>query len=588
MTSQGIGFALAPAALRALGRKRARGGTWLLSFSVLGLLFGTFWMFWGVIVFLTGVGLRNGVIVFLFGGVGPNLGASLMAWAAVRRRREAEELEQLAIYAEQQTDLTSHEAAHLLCVPHPHANQLLQLAASKGAAQLVQSSGLRPALPMGPDREKLVVFRRARRRRALWLAVAAVPVLGFATLWIVVGVAGIATGEWVIGLILLIPGGLFPLAGSIVLANRALRSWRRAAWAARLAAIVSTGNPRDLEHLAERLGLKPRDTRSVAAEALDLGIVPRDRLARLLSPAAATPSREQQLLPATPEGWLGRTLGGSWRVDALLAQGGMGAVYRTTHVPSGRQYALKIMLPDVATGPEALRRFEQEAHAASQLGHAGIATIHELGHIDERTAYLVMDLLEGETLEARLQRLGCLPWQEALHIALQVGDALSCAHDAGLLHRDLKPANVFLARTPTGERAMLLDFGLVKHVDSTEESRRTSSGVVAGTPLYMSPEQARGEALDVRSDLYGLAVVTYEMIAGVPPFFDKTVAEVYARLLREAAPALGRFAPGGHPAELERVLAQALATAPEQRPENVRVLLAQLSSLATEHQVLAG
>ena len=586
MTAETIGFALVPLALRDFARKRGRVGGWLIAVAILGLLFGMFWLFWSLILLITGLSMRNGLIVFLLGGVGPTLASLLIAWAGVRRRRDAEELGELGVYAETQADFILSEAAHLLRVPESRANQLMQLATRAGCAKLVQSSGLRAALPMGPERQRLIAFRRTRRWRALLLALAALPVLGFGALFVVIGVAGIATGEGIIAVVLLVPGGLFPLAAAIFLASRALSNWRRAARAARLSAVVSASGVHSIEQLAQRLELPVADTRSVAVEALRQEIVPRDRLAQVLEPSAPGAPRTPQ--PAQMSGWVGRTINGVWRVDALLAQGGMGAVFRATHLSSGTAYALKIMLPDLANSADALARFEQEAHAASQLGHPGIVTTHELGRIDERTAYIVMDLLEGESLEARLQRVGCLPWQDAVRIAQEIGEALSCAHDAGLLHRDLKPANVFLARAAQGERAMLLDFGLVKNLDPSHESRRTTSGVVAGTPLYMSPEQARGEPLDVRSDLYGLAVVTYEMIAGVPPFFDKTVAEVYARLLREAAPALGQVAPSGYPAELEQVLARALSTDREQRPARVAELLQQLSALLPPPRAVAG
>ncbi|MEZ4222867.1 MAG: serine/threonine-protein kinase [Polyangiaceae bacterium] len=581
-----VAFAISSAPLLALARRRGRRGAWLLGVSCFGLLFGVFWMFWGVIVFLTGVGLVNGVIVFLFGGVGPALGASLLAWAGVKRRHDAEALEQLALLSETRTDVTIRETAQLLAESDSYASRLMDLAAAAGAVQMVQGSGARPAVPIGPDRSALVGFRAARRKRALLLAVASLFVLGFATLWLVVGTAGIATGEWLVGLLLLIPGGLFPLAGSLVLASRALRNWRRAARAGKLAALVTASSVRNLEELASRLGVSVPDAQAIAVEAMQLGIVPHEALTRLLSPAVGGTSPEAGHV--TPAHWVGRIIAGSWRVEALLAQGGMGAVYRVTRIPSGEVYALKLMLPEVAATVDGLERFEREALAAGKLGHPGIVRVHEFGRLDERTAYLVMDLLQGETLEARLQRVGSLPWAEALGVALQVGDALEAAHRAGLLHRDLKPANVFLASTQAGERAVLLDFGLAKTMDSREATRRTVSGVVAGTPMYMSPEQARGEVLDVRSDLYGLAVVTYEMIAGVPPFFDKTLAEVYARLLRELAPGLSQMAPGDYPQALEQILARALSPIRDQRPTTVAAFLAELRSVGAAPAAAAG
>src|SRR5512140_1766215 len=148
-----------------------------------------------------------------------------------------------------------------------------------------------------------------------------------------------------------------------------------------------------------------------------------------------------------------------------------------------------------------------------------------------------MDLLAGEALEHGLARGGRLPWAGAQGVVLELGAGLAAAHDHGLLHRDVKPANVFLARAGGGERAVLLDFGLVKPVEDAAISRITVTGAAVGTPLYMSPEQARGEAVDARSDVYGLAAVLFEMVTGAPPFLDRTLASVYARLLTTAAPA---------------------------------------------------
>ena len=588
MTTNTVAFALSSAELIALATRHGRRGTWLVAVSIIGLLFGVFWLFWSAIVVLTGVGMKNGLVVLVFGGLGPTLGAALIGWGGVRRRQEAEELERLGIIAESCPALTAFDAAHLLCIGEAHAARLLKIAARSGAVRIVANSGLRARLPLGPDRKKLAAFRSSRFRRALMLAIAALFVLGFATMWTVVGVAAIATGEWLVGLILLIPGALFPLAGSLLLSWRALKHWQRGSAAARLSTLITSSQIGSLADLAQRLKLNPDQARSVAIEALELGIVPQESVTKLLDPRS---TRSIQPWPSSneprtteqpfPESLLGRIIDGNWRVEALLGRGGMGAVFRVTELSSAKPYALKVMLPEFGATPDALRRFEREALAAGQLGHPGIVRVHEFGETTVG-AYLIMDLHEGETLETRLQRLGRLPWVEAVGIATQLGEALIAAHTAGLLHRDIKPANIFLARSPVGERAILLDFGLAKPLDSKTESRQTVSGVIAGTPLYMSPEQARGEPLDVRSDLYGLAVVLYEMIAGLPPLFDKTVAEVYARLLRDAAPSLSQVAPGLCPESIESAIHRALSVARQTRPDTVEAWLTELRRAQTQ------
>jgi serine/threonine-protein kinase len=263
----------------------------------------------------------------------------------------------------------------------------------------------------------------------------------------------------------------------------------------------------------------------------------------------------------------------------------MGVVYAAQHLRTGRRYAVKTLHPDAQISPDAIRRFEREATAASALGHPGIVGVHDFHETEGGVHYLVMDLLEGETLEQRLARVGCLRWPEARRVALEVGAALSVAHERGLLHRDLKPANIFLARAEGApERAVLLDFGLAKPLADAARSRITVSGAAVGTPLYMSPEQARGEALDVRSDVYGLGAVIYEMVTGAPPFLDRTLAGVYARLLTESAPAATSAARYPCPPAVDAVLSCALAKTPGERFASMRALATAIESVGEAAQ----
>ncbi len=584
MTSAGMTFALSEVELARLGKRRKRSGTVRLVIGAGGLLFGVFWLFWGVIVFLTGMGFLTGLVVSLFGGVGPTLGAALVVASGVRRWREAEILGQLAIVAHHRRSITTLQAVEVTGADEADVTKSLAVAASAGAAQVVPASGVTEPIRGGGT--ALADYRKKKRRRALLLAIAAVPVLGFSTLWLVVGTAGIAAGEWAVGLLLLIPGGLFPLAGSIALAVRGLGHWRSSTEMGKVAATMALAPGTSPQELSRVLAISPGAANSALVEATQSGIIASASVDSVRVHGGAAPS---VVTDATvPETWVGRVFGGVWRAGELIGRGGMGAIFRATHVQSGDVVALKVMLPELASSADALSRFEREARAVTQLGHPSIVRVHDFGYVDARVAYLVMDLLDGESLESRLQRVGTLHIEEALTITRQLADALAAAHGAGFLHRDLKPANVFLSRTSHGERAVLLDFGLVKSIDSASKSKRTVSGVVAGTPLYMSPEQARGEDLDVRSDVYGLAAVTYEMIAGVPPFFDKTVAEVYARLLREAAPAISSHAPRDCPAELEQTLARALSTDREQRPADMRAFAAELDAVALRSTQHAG
>jgi serine/threonine-protein kinase len=227
-----------------------------------------------------------------------------------------------------------------------------------------------------------------------------------------------------------------------------------------------------------------------------------------------------------------------------------------------------------------IRRFEREATAASALGHPNIVQVHDFNVAPGGTFYLVMDLLEGETLGERLLR-GPLAWPEAQRIAIELSSALSAAHDHSLLHRDLKPSNVFLTKTKGApERAVLVDFGLVKPLN--EGNKVTATGQVVGTPVYMSPEQARGETLDVRSDLYSLAAVVFEMLTGAPPFADKTMAALYARLLKEPAPRASQVARQPIPRAVDDVLSRALAKDKGARYADVRAFGGALAAVAED------
>ncbi|MEM9066887.1 MAG: protein kinase [Myxococcota bacterium] len=214
---------------------------------------------------------------------------------------------------------------------------------------------------------------------------------------------------------------------------------------------------------------------------------------------------------------IGRRLG-VYEVERRLSTGGFGAVYAARHIRTGRKYALKVLRPDRAiVSPDARTRFRREADALGALGHAGIVAIHDYAR-EDGIDYLVMDLLDGEDLAARIERRGRLPMEEAFTLVAGMVDALDAAHRAKIVHRDLKPANIFLAHTPgEGERPVLLDFGLAKDTSGNAQSL-TASGETLGTPAYMAPEQASASHVDERTDVYALGAVVYEMLAGVAPF----------------------------------------------------------------------
>src|SRR5215831_11382920 len=228
---------------------------------------------------------------------------------------------------------------------------------------------------------------------------------------------------------------------------------------------------------------------------------------------------------------------GSHEITALLGKGGMGEVYRARDLKLKREVAIKILPEGFSRDTDRLSRFQREAEVLASLNHPNIAAIHELEETNG-TRYLVLELVEGETLAERSAR-GSIPVEEALAIAKQLCEALEAAHERGIIHRDLKPANIKL--TPDG-RVKVLDFGLAKALESapanptlsnspTLSMAATNAGVILGTAAYMSPEQARGENTDARSDIFSFGCVLYEMLTGRQGFQGRTVSDILASVL---------------------------------------------------------
>jgi len=277
---------------------------------------------------------------------------------------------------------------------------------------------------------------------------------------------------------------------------------------------------------------------------------------------------------------IGQTLS-HFKIVAHLGKGGMGEVYRAEDTTLGRQVAIKVLPPSMADDPDRLARFEREAHAASALNHPGICTIHELGRHDGRP-FLVMELLEGQTLQEHFSG-SPLPPDRVVEIGLQIAAALDAAHTKGLVHRDIKPGNLFV--TERGD-IKILDFGLVKTFDeafsidskvATElaEKTLTREGSTIGTVAYMSPEQARGDALDPRSDLFSLGVVLYELASGHRPFEGSTSAVIFSEILGKNPLPVTQLEPGV-PAGLEAIIGRCLEKNPDLRYQSAADLRADL------------
>jgi serine/threonine-protein kinase len=252
--------------------------------------------------------------------------------------------------------------------------------------------------------------------------------------------------------------------------------------------------------------------------------------------------------------WIGHTIGGRYKIEALLGQGGMSAVYQATDPNLRRTVAVKLIHPHLGSDPEFVRRFEQEAAAVAQLRHPNIVQVFDFDH-DGDTYYMVLEFLRGETLQARLRALHAadqrLPLTEIVRIMSLLCDAVAYAHQQGMLHRDLKPGNVML--DPRGQ-PILMDFGVAKIIGGQQH---TATGAIIGTVAYMSPEQVRGESVDERSDIYSLGIILYEMAAGRPPFEGSSAMTVMMKHVNEPVPDLRQVA-GDVPPELVAAVEKAL------------------------------
>ena len=304
----------------------------------------------------------------------------------------------------------------------------------------------------------------------------------------------------------------------------------------------------------------------------------------LQSPAVVVPDAHE----AMPRG---RTLG-HYRLQSLLGKGGMGEVYLAEDTQLERQVALKV-LPATFTGDaDRVRRFAREAKAASGLNHPNILTIHEIGH-EQNTHYIATEYIAGEMLRQRLAREK-LSLQATLDIAIQIASALAAAHEAGIIHRDIKPENVMLRQDGI---VKVLDFGLAKLTEKqtpaphdseapTLIQHTTDAGTVMGTASYMSPEQARGEKVDARADLFSLGVVLYEMLAGRAPFAGVNALDVIGAILNQEPAPLTNSA-SDVPAELQRIVTKALRKERDERYQNAKDLLLDVKTLQQELEFAA-
>ncbi|MGB5703010.1 MAG: serine/threonine-protein kinase [Polyangiales bacterium] len=285
-----------------------------------------------------------------------------------------------------------------------------------------------------------------------------------------------------------------------------------------------------------------------------------------------------------------------YRITGVLGSGGMGCVYLAEHISIRRPLALKLLHPEVEGIDEINQRFEREAFAIGRVDHPNCVNVSDFGKLEDGTLYMVLELLDGVLLSDLLDGERRVDWQRTLHIGRHVLSALDYAHDAGIIHRDIKPENVILV-DQDGDRdfAKILDFGIAKLRDDahpeentgimTNDANLTQHGVTIGTPTYIAPEQAYGQPIDGRADLYALSVMLYEMITGLPPFDADEVGTLLRMHVSHEVPPFEEMAPGVEvPEGVEKLIRHGLAKRPDERVPSAKAYIQRIDEIIAEEQ----
>ena len=299
---------------------------------------------------------------------------------------------------------------------------------------------------------------------------------------------------------------------------------------------------------------------------------------------ARCPNDGGELVLSDVDPLVGKALGDHYVIEELIGEGAMGRVYRAHHHRlTGRRFAVKVMLGDLAVDPEMRMRFAREAEATSRLDHPGVVGVHDFGRTPTGLLFIVMELVEGETL-GRVLRRGPMAPERVVRLARQLCHGLAHAHARGIIHRDLKPDNILVVAPGTaGERVRISDFGLA--ITRDDDARLTTSGVVC-TPAYAAPEQLYGKAVDARADLYALGSTMFEMLTGGIPVFAGDAQEVATRKLAGEMRSLSALAPNA-PAPLIKLVHKLLESEPAKRPPSATDVIARLDGTGHDPTVAA-
>jgi eukaryotic-like serine/threonine-protein kinase len=269
---------------------------------------------------------------------------------------------------------------------------------------------------------------------------------------------------------------------------------------------------------------------------------------------------------------VGQMLDKRYKIERKLGEGGMSFVYLATDIATQAQFAIKVLSEALSQDANAMARLRREAALGMRLAHPNVCHIMRLGETEDRLVYVVMPYVNGEILADRNNRLGHIPLAETVKFVKDMAAGLSIAHELKIVHRDLKPENVMICRGPDGsEYAVVMDFGLAKERKAEGELQKlTATGIILGTPEFMSPEQLRGKPLDPRTDIYSLALMTYEMLTGKLPFQGRTQQEMMIARLRSDPVPIRRMRPDFDiPEGVERTLAKAMSRSPDDRYQTV-------------------